>query len=600
MAIAIIPVLEEIFSVGMMISQQISLAKINRAQCIRLGERITIIINAVRGLEQLTDNAAQRYLVPLEKLHNTLQECLTFVTAYSKKYWAKRFLLASKYESSFDNLYQQLNEDIQALDLSINTTLLFDCSQDKEDKNQDKAALAEKIDVILAANKQTLLETQGFHVAQEERNQLLLEQLASLRQVLLTEGRHSKTPHNELEKMTVDFHTLKIDSKLTAGLLGDIYLGRRYEQPVIIKAMPLVDEKNARSRFIHEVKILKGLASPYIVQLLHISETQNHCYLVMEPMKRGALADYLLSNPLPLRRRYQLAMDILLGVSYLHSHQMGHRHITPKTILVTKEGTAKLANFCFSKTLEQSIVSADELNSEGLVYFAPEIILQKKPASRMTQEDYIQADMYSVGVVLWELLTGLSYFHGLSQEDLISKLNAQEHCPISSLLPEPYQQLVESCLNYSPVKRPTAAQLIRSLRENKSLLLEQTGTANTFYAKGLQKEKEQDLSSAVFNYQVAAYYGSVRAITNLGVFYAMGQGGLPKAPKKAHQYFKQAAKRGHVRAMENLALQYKKGEGTSLVASKSIFWYQCAKQEGSQIAEKALLQYNSERQGKEV
>ena len=286
-------------------------------------------------------------------------------------------------------------------------------------------------------------------------------------------------------------------------------------------------------------------------------------------------------------------MDILLGVSYLHSQQMGHRHITPRTILVAKEGTAKLANFCFSKTLEQSMVSAHELSTEGLVYVAPEIILEKKPASRMNQEDYIKADLYSVGVVLWELLTGLSYFDGISLQDLVAKLNAQEHCPMSPLLPEPYRQLIQSCLNYDSTKRPTAAQVIRALKEAKGLLLEQTASANTFYAQGLQKEQAQDLEGARFNYQVAAYYGSTRALTNLGVFYTLGKGGLPKAPEKAHQYFKQAAKTGHVRAMENLALQYKKGEGTSLTTTKSLFWYQRAKQEGSQVAAKALQEYSA-------
>lgn len=182
----------------------------------------------------------------------------------------------------------------------------------------------------------------------------------------------------------------------------------------------------------------------------------------------------------------------------------------------------------------------------------------------------------------------LSYFKGLSVPALIKKLTAQVPCPVSYLLPAHYQALIQNCLDYDPLKRPDAEQVIQRLKQAKAVLLEQMKNAAVFYAAGLKKEQEKDLEGAKSNYQIAAYYGSVRALTNLGVFYTQGVGGLPQAPEKAHRYFKEAAGLGHMRAMENLALQYKKGEGVVQKSTKAIFWYQRAQQEGSQVAARAL------------
>lgn len=590
----ILTIVEDIVKVGILISKQIINAKINQAQCKRLGERITIVVNAVRDLEGLDAKTAQTYENPLKQLQDTLKECLEFVTAYSEKWLVKRFLIASKYQRNFTTLYQKLDEDIQTLDLRIDIRQLFDHVQDKEDQARDKEELNDKLDAILEANKKTLLETQRLQMAQEERDCLLAEQLASLRKAVLvdmTDPKVAKKLPDKLASLLVEFHTLQIDSKLTAGLLGDIYLGRRYEQPVSIKAMPLAQEGDVRARFRHEVKMLKQLAHPNIVQLLHISETQTHSYLVMEALKRGALADYVTAYPLPLKRRHQLAMDILLGLNYLHSQQIAHRRINPQTILVTQKGTAKLANFNFSETFEQSFSSAVELEHEGLTYLAPEIALKAKPTSRITTYDYIRADMYSVGVLLFELLTGQSYWGEVSELDLIEKLKAQEQCPIFPLLPLSYQTLIQACLDYDPLKRPTSGQALQELKEAKTILLEQMENEATFYKAGLNKERNQDLERARFNYELAAYYGSVRAVTNLGVFYVQGKGDLSPSPEKAHRYFKEAANKGHVRAMENLALQYVKGEGVAQKMNKAIFWYQRAQQEGSEVATKALQDY---------
>ncbi len=590
----ILSIVKDIVDVGLLISQQIKKAKINLAQCQRLGERITIVVEAVRGLEGLSASAAQRYVMPLTQLQSILTECLTFVTVYNTKSFAKRFLAADKYERNFNNLYQQLDEDIQTLGLSIDTTQLFNHAQDQEDKARDKQELLNNMSTLLATGKKTLLETQRLKVAQEERDRLITEQLASLRKTLLADVAGTKAAAKSPDKLAsllVEFHTLQIDSKLAVGLLGDIYLGRRYEQPVSIKAVALAHEGDVRAHFRHEVKLLKQLAHPNIVQLLHVSETKTHSYLVMEALKRGALADYTSSYPLPLKRRHQLAMDILLGLNYLHSEQIAHRRINPQTILVTQKGTAKLANFSFSKTLEQSFISADELAKEGLTYFAPEIVLGTKPISRITTDDYIKADMYSVGVLLWELLTGQSYWGRMSAPDLIEKLKAQVQCPIFPLLPLPYQTLIQACLSHDPLKRPTSAQALQKLKEAKAVLLKQIESETAFYNAGLNKEKNQDLEGAKSNYQMAAYYGSPRALTNLGVFYAQGKGGLVQSPEKAHRYFKAAANNGHVRAMENLAWQYAKGEGVTQKISKAVFWYQRAQQGGSQVAAKALQDY---------
>jgi eukaryotic-like serine/threonine-protein kinase len=224
----------------------------------------------------------------------------------------------------------------------------------------------------------------------------------------------------------------KIRRLIAHGGMGAVYLGDRiddtFEQQVAIKLMraSALSDKESRARFFSERQILADLSHPNIARLIDGGTTERgEPFLAMEFVDGIPIDDYCRFNELKLKQILDVYREVLLAVHYAHKMLFVHRDLKPKNILITREGIPKLVDFGTAKLIIfQGVRKAitEENAPLTLMYAAPEQV-RNQPISPAT-------DIYSLGVILFELLTGSSpYEHMLDSEYNVSKAIVETEPP---------------------------------------------------------------------------------------------------------------------------------------------------------------------------
>lgn len=197
--------------------------------------------------------------------------------------------------------------------------------------------------------------------------------------------------------------------RISRGGMGDVYRARRadgaYDAEVAVKLLRAsLNTEALTARFRQERQILARLQHPHIAHLLDGgTSAEGSLYLVMELVDGVPLSDFAVDRNLDLDARLELFETVCDAVAYAHRSLVVHRDLKPSNILVTDDGTVKLVDFGIGKLLEEPDGEIAPLTRTGLLpmtpaYAAPEQILGQ-PVTTAT-------DVYGLGVVLYELLTG--------------------------------------------------------------------------------------------------------------------------------------------------------------------------------------------------
>ncbi len=191
---------------------------------------------------------------------------------------------------------------------------------------------------------------------------------------------------------------------LGQGGMGVVYLARqkKLDRLVAIKAISpyLAQEPEVRERFAAEASVLARLSHPNIVTLYDYIEEPDALYLVMEYVEGKPLSEILKAGPLPLESIRKYFTQILDAFAYAHSKGVIHRDIKPSNIIITSQGQVKILDFGVAK-----ILSSDQSQTRTgmrlgtLMYMSPEQVKGEKTIDA-------RSDIYSLGVVLFEMLTG--------------------------------------------------------------------------------------------------------------------------------------------------------------------------------------------------
>jgi serine/threonine protein kinase len=222
-----------------------------------------------------------------------------------------------------------------------------------------------------------------------------------------------------------------------AGLLGqggmatvreatDQRLGRRVA--VKILRADLAEQPRARTRFETEAHAAARLAHPNVVTVFDSGEDNGIPFLVMERLPGRTLADEIAAGPLPIERTRAVVREVLAALAAAHAAGIIHRDIKPGNVLMTDDGHAKVSDFGIAKTLDDM----DETQTVELLatpgYLAPERLLGA-PASE-------RSDLYSVGVLLYEALSGRRPFRGDTPLALMRAVEKGDAESITALRPE--------------------------------------------------------------------------------------------------------------------------------------------------------------------
>jgi serine/threonine protein kinase/Tol biopolymer transport system component len=250
----------------------------------------------------------------------------------------------------------------------------------------------------------------------------------------------------------------RIESKLGEGGMGSVYraLDTKLNRLVAIKFLSddLADAE-ARRRFQREAQMASSLNHPHIVTVHDAGEIDGRQYLVTEYIDGGTLKDWAAKE----RRSWKQIVELLTGVAdgLAAAHQAGiiHRDIKPGNILVAQNGYAKLADFGLAKLAEGTQVDVARTLTEGqtrpgmivgtIAYMSPE------QASGLTLD--ARSDIFSFGVVLYELLAGKRPFTGATDLELLKTIIHGEPHPLGADIPAPVRSLIEKALEKDPAER---------------------------------------------------------------------------------------------------------------------------------------------------
>ena len=565
--------------VAVIINNQIELAQANKKQCKRLGDRIVIICDSVVGLD-LTSNT-EHYILALRKLNETFKNCQTLVERFSQRNWFTRVILAGTDNGEFQDVYIQLRDDVQLLQLGLNAQQLLNEEEARQDAEVDRADLKKNIQAIIQMNVDLKNQMQHMQLGQEDRDRIMVQQLESMRtsfaSLLENKGQEISNPYAGLT--VIPFHTLEIEERLGEGKLGVIYLGRLHGELVAVKEIIGLHGQEAKAQFLREAQIMSRLRSRHFALFYGICCSDEHQYLIMEYMPQGSLAQYLTNKRLNLDQRHRIVLDIVSGLHYLHTAKVYHRDLTSANVLIDAHGTAELADFGLAKvaeTVAMTINKGVQASASTLKILAPERL---NPRSRDNHE---KGDIYSLGLLIWEIMMGKMAYAGLSESAIIQKVLAGEREELPVYMPEFYRELITRCWQAVPEQRPPVAEILRLLQ---AYVIPDLEALNQ---QGMDYEKRGNLEQAARCYQQAGFYGSMRAGTNLGLYYCQGKGGLTQDYQMARELFIQSAEEGHTRAMVNLAHMYEKGWGVNPDLKQAYYWLQKASQAGDKAAEQRL------------
>ena len=211
----------------------------------------------------------------------------------------------------------------------------------------------------------------------------------------------------------------QLERMLGEGGMGQVWLAARadglYQRRVALKLLrPGLADPNLRLRFTRERQILALLEHPHIARLLNAGiSTDGQPYLALEYVEGEPITDYCRAHDLPLAARLQMFFQVCDAVSHAHANLIVHRDLKPSNIMVTPAGEARLLDFGIAKLLDTEIPSIDltrtGLRAFTLHYAAPEQV-RGEPVTTMT-------DVYSLGVVLYELLAGAKPYQLKRQTD---------------------------------------------------------------------------------------------------------------------------------------------------------------------------------------
>jgi eukaryotic-like serine/threonine-protein kinase len=246
-------------------------------------------------------------------------------------------------------------------------------------------------------------------------------------------------------------------------------LDTKLQRPVAIKLLSddLADAA-ARRRFQREAQMASSLNHPHILTVYDVGEFEGRQYLVTEFVDGGTLKNWVQRQP----RGWEDSAELLTGVAdgLATAHQAGilHRDIKPDNILVTASGYAKLADFGLAK-LEVRLEPADITRTLAEEQTRPGIVLgtiaYMSPEQASGKNLDVRSDIFSFGVVLYEMLAGHRPFAAATNLELLQKVIHSTPAPLSDDIPEPLRVLVTKAIEKDPADRYSSMRdLVAALR----------------------------------------------------------------------------------------------------------------------------------------
>ena len=242
----------------------------------------------------------------------------------------------------------------------------------------------------------------------------------------------------------------KIIEKLGEGGMGIVYKAQdlKLDRFVALKFLPphLTSSEDEKQRFIHEAKAASTLEHNNICNIHEIDETEDgQLFISMAYYEGETLDKKIKEKPSPLEEAIEITIQIAQGLSKAHEKDIVHRDIKPANIMLTAEGVVKILDFGLAKLSTQTKLTKDSTTLGTIAYMSPEQARGDKVDSR--------TDIWSLGVVLYELITGQLPFKGNYEQAVIYSILNEKPEPVTGLRTDVPVEL-EQIINKTLIKKP--------------------------------------------------------------------------------------------------------------------------------------------------
>jgi Tol biopolymer transport system component/serine/threonine protein kinase len=336
----------------------------------------------------------------------------------------------------------------------------------------------------------------------------------------------------------------RIIKAIGAGGMGQVYLAEdtRLDRQVALKILPpeLGDDADRRARFTREAKAVAVLNHPNIVTAYAVEEAGGFHFITMELVRGRTLAELLPRSGFALHKFLELAIPLTDALAAAHQHGITHRDVKPTNVMVTDEGRVKVLDFGLAKAHRDvrdhdGTLAPRSATEEGHIVGTPAYMSPEQAEGKSVDA---RSDIFSLGVLFYEMLTGQRPFGGETSASILASVVKDTPTPIAGVkpgVPRDVARLVHRCLAKAPIDRfQSAIDLRHDLEDARQALTSDAEPSGDAIAL---RRRSRSLRLAV----VGAVIGSaaVIALTTLALSNGRfrtpgGADGPPAAPRLAN------------------------------------------------------------------
>jgi eukaryotic-like serine/threonine-protein kinase len=259
----------------------------------------------------------------------------------------------------------------------------------------------------------------------------------------------------------------RFETKLGSGSFGAVFRARdlKLERTVAIKVIQAA-KLSTPAVVMKEARTAAALQHPHVCTIFSVDDSEGVPLIVMEHVGGGALADLVKSAPLEPARARVIARQIARGMAAAHAAGIVHGDLKPENILIAENGDAKISDFGLARrdakaATNSATLTWDQAATGGVSgtpgYMAPEL-LEGQPSSPAS-------DVYALGIIVYEMLTGRRAVEGNGVLEIINRIRDLDADQMATQVPGQFRQIVGGALQRSPQARPSAERLVQWLAE---------------------------------------------------------------------------------------------------------------------------------------